>query len=576
MGKRAIPCNLSIEEQAAAWEEFDEFLDRQEEEMVLESMNHYLFYIPEKKGKIRECICTHANCGRFTMEKKYESGFFQHNHGAEISCPVCGGNVKLLALGKLHTFSSINDVKWDRMTICRAGKDGALLLMSGYAKRYFSWDDLRPYPEISWKAWTYLAPGKRMQWERIMMPIEQRRDGSWIWGYEWHESESVKEPFVPGGFDGHDGDSYFLCVEAITDSALRYCQLEEWMYQEAGVFMDVMQDPVREATKYLAAYTKYPTIEMAVKLGMGKAVTELVTNGKKNHRDLNWDATSIKDFLRLDKQNAKAFSKNGGNLEMLKSYHCLKKQNRVTNMQEFILMLIHAGGMEYAERLTEAAMRADCSIRSAVNYVEKHRCRFNTGEFLTMWIDYLNMARVLGYDLTRRDVALPKDLQNRHDAASETIRFQKIIADEKKYANFNKLLRKMYEFEYGDLCILIPGSVEDIVQEGKTLRHCVGGYAARHFDNKVTILFMRHKRKPNVPWITMEIVPRNTMRDNVIIKQIHGYQNELYKPSGGKKPARPSQKYKWFLDIWRNWVKAGSKRDKKGNPILPKNKEKTA
>ena len=134
----------------------------------------------------------------------------------------------------------------------------------------------------------------------------------------------------------------------------------------------------------------------------------------------------------------------------------------------------------------------------------------------------------------------------------------------------------MYEFEYGDLCIVVPGSVEDIVNEGKTLGHCVGGYAARHFDNKVTILFLRHKRKPSTPWITIEIIPRNNTKDNIVIRQIHGYRNELYKPSGGKKPARPGDKYKWFLDIWKSWVKAGSKRDKKGKPLLPKSKEKTA
>lgn len=316
-------------------------------------------------------------------------------------------------------------------------------------------------------------------------------------------------------------------------------------------------------------------MEMAVKLGMSKAVTELVCRGRKNHRDLNWDATTMQGFFRLNKQDAKAFVNSGGDLPLLRSYHTAKRRSMVGNMQEYTLLLNMAGGNEYAERLTDIAISADCTIRVAANYVKKFRSQHSCGEILTIWGDYLNMARILGYDLTRKDVSMPKDLQNRHDAASETIRYQKIAVDEKKHAAFNKYLRKMYEFEHGDLCIVVPGSVEDIVNEGKTLGHCVGGYAARHFDNKVTILFFRHKRKPSTPWITIEIVPRNNTKDNIVIRQIHGYRNELYKPSGGKKPARPGDKYKWFLDIWKSWVKAGSKRDKKGKPVLPKSKEKT-
>lgn len=573
MGKRTIPCNLTETEIASAWEEFDTWLDQQEEEMVAETMEHFLFYTTEYRGSKRECICTHSNCGKFEMWKRYEKEFFNHKHGDEISCPVCGKQVKLMAMGRFQNFGSLNDLKWKRVTICRTGNDGALLLLSGYAHRYFSWDDLKPVPEISWKAFTYLKPGKRMQWERVWMPTKEE-----YWAYQWQPRSSVMEPFQPGGWgwDHHDGDSWFLNTQAIDDSALKYCQLEEWMYQDSRVYMSGEDDPVRMATKYLAAYSQYPQIEMAVKMGLSKPVSELIRKGRKNHKDLNWKATTLPEFLRLNKPDAKAFLHSSGDFQVLISYHTAKKRDMVSNMQEFVTLLVHAGGLEYARRLTDVAMQADCTIRVAANYAGKIRCRMSTGEFLTLWKDYLNMAVILGYDMTRRDVVMPKNLQERHDAASETIRYQKVTVDEEKYKAFNTYLRKMYEFEFGDLCIMVPGSVEEIVAEGKTLKHCVGGYAARHFDNKVTILFMRHKRRPHVPWITMEILPRTTMKDNIIIKQIHGYKNELYQPSGGKKPARPSDKYRWFLDIWKAWVKAGSKRDKKGKPVLPKSKEKTA
>ena len=115
--------------------------------------------------------------------------------------------------------------------------------------------------------------------------------------------------------------------------------------------------------------------------------------------------------------------------------------------------------------------------------------------------------------------------------------------------------------------------------EGKTLKHCVGGYAARHFNDKVTILFLRHKRKPDTPFVTIEIIPRQKMTEKVSIRQIHGYQNEGYlrrMAEDQKYRHRPEYKFKWFIDMWRAWVTAGSKRDKNGNPILTEEKEKTA
>lgn len=582
MGSKLMPCNLTEEEKAAAWEEFGgELLTEEEAEMIGEVLPQYLFYTTRRRGEERECVCTHHFCGRFSMTKKDRPDFFRSGHGKEIRCPRCGAIVKLISLGRIRTFGKINSEPWARITICRSGRDGALMLMSGYVKREFWDEDLRPMPEVSWKTFTWLKPGKRMQWIRTWEPRDQDVCGHWWWDFQWNPAEGIKEPFQPffrGWYSGgSDGDSYFLNVDAISRSALRYCQVEEWYREEAGVHMDLEDTPVRNVVKYLAAYTAYPSMEMAVKLGLCGAATDLAVEGRKNFRDLNWDAQSIQSFLRLDKQDAKAFLNAGGDLKLLKAYHKARKTQITGNMQEFLSTLQAAGRPDLAERLVAAANKAGGTLRMAGNYVSK----FPEGidRVLTTWEDYLNMAHTLGYDMTRRDVTMPKDLQDRHDAASETLRYQRITVDERKYAAFNKQLRKMYEFQYGDLCIQVPGSVEEIVQEGKTLKHCVGGYAARHFANQVTILFLRHKRKPNTPFITIEIAPRKTMKEKVVVRQIHGYRNETYLPReyGGKVDrARPNVKYKWFLDIWKEWVKNGSRRDKDGKPVLPGNKEKTA
>ena len=568
-GRKCQRCNLSPEEQKEAWNEFDEYLTEQEEEQVIEVMDNYLFYHRDDNGKSRECICTHPDCGRFTMEKKYEKEFFSHTHGEEIKCPVCGGIVTLYSLGRVQNFSTINSKKWKRVTVCRTGADGALLMISGYVRRWFSFNDLRPIPDISWKAKTWLKIGKRMQWLR-----KPDYDGDCCqWRYKWMAESYVQEPFRPAMW-GEGGDSFVIGTDQIAASDMKYSQVEEWYKTSCAVWLDTGDDPVRNVIKYLAAYSAYPTIEMAVKLDMHQAATQLAVDGKKNAKDLNWNASSIQDFLRLNKQDAKEFVNVGGTMELLSGYHIASKQGVTKNMAEYIMLCNKVGGIQNGEKLSDLAIRCGCSIQKAVNYIMK--IQGPNRHVMTMWKDYLDMAQTLGYDLSRQDVIMPKDLQQRHDAAAETVKYRMKAADQKKHKALNTRLRKMYEFEYGDMCIVVPCDPDDIIQEGKVLHHCVGGYAARHFDEKLVILFLRHKRRPGVPFMTIELSHRAKKNSPVRLVQIHGYRNENYSPNGGKKPAKPEKKYAWFIDMWTQWLMEGSKRDKQGRPVLPEEKEKSA
>ena len=47
--------------------------------------------------------------------------------------------------------------------------------------------------------------------------------------------------------------------------------------------------------------------------------------------------------------------------------------------------------------------------------------------------------------------------------------------------------------------------MNEIVEEGSLLHHCVGGYAERHAHGKLHILFIRAADKPDVPYYTMEL-----------------------------------------------------------------------
>ena len=100
---------------------------------------------------------------------------------------------------------------------------------------------------------------------------------------------------------------------------------------------------------------------------------------------------------------------------------------------------------------------------------------------------------------------------------------------------------------------------EEIRAEGKWLHHCVGGYAGRHIEGKLTICFMRSVTDPGTPYVTIE------MQGDKII-QAHGYKNDVGKEG-------PRTVHKEFFDTWLAWVKAGSPRKKDGTPKIKKKKE---
>ena len=155
---------------------------------------------------------------------------------------------------------------------------------------------------------------------------------------------------------------------------------------------------------------------------------------------------------------------------------------------------------------------------------------------------------------------MPKDLRARHDTAAQTLQTEADDKAAKAYAKRLKMLREKYEFELDGLRVVVPETARQIVEEGKILQHCVGGYAARHIQGKTTILFLRRSRRPERSYITIEMCGTG----QTDIMQIHGYKNEVYRGS-----VSPRKRYGHFLAVWQSWLKAGSKRDRQGRPVLP-------
>lgn len=72
-------------------------------------------------------------------------------------------------------------------------------------------------------------------------------------------------------------------------------------------------------------------------------------------------------------------------------------------------------------------------------------------------------------------------------------------------------LRKRFYYEDGNFLIRPARNAEEIIMEGRILHHCVGGdtYLEKHNRETSIILFLRTAKEPEVPYITVEIAPKN-------------------------------------------------------------------
>ena len=101
-------------------------------------------------------------------------------------------------------------------------------------------------------------------------------------------------------------------------------------------------------------------------------------------------------------------------------------------------------------------------------------------------------------------------------------------------------------WEHDGICIRPAETPLELIREGSTLHHCVGRYSDSHARGRI-ILFVRHTRRPERSWYTLNI--------DVYSKkeiQLHGYGNEF---ANGKRLKIP-RRVREFVDLWEREVLA--------------------
>ena len=384
----------------------------------------------------------------------------------------------------------------------------------------------------------------------------------------------------PFNWSSQDGMTYSVIgAEELEESPIKYCQGKAWLEQHA------------EIVRFVHLAYAYPRqVEMLMKAEMEDVVWDRIERGVKHYTVLDWEAKDPKKSWKVPQQILREFlrthepaARKIGILELWKRENRKQKVSLEEADEAFPYLNANYGAIRLARKWGVDPIRL-------YRYLDgQNHCHVSA--MFQAWSDYVQLGEKQGLRLYRSDVIFPANLGEAHDAvvavrnvelarerAAEIAAIKRrekaaLEAAKKAEAEYADVLRPKLEAKYawdaGEFFIRAPESKQEIIDEGRKLQHCVGGYAERHTKGKTVILFMRRKAAPGEPWITIEM-------NGTEIKQIHGFRNEgLYSGTGRTAPD-PREEYRAFLAPWLEWLRRGSRREKDGTPIKPKTKKEVA
>lgn len=133
-----------------------------------------------------------------------------------------------------------------------------------------------------------------------------------------------------------------------------------------------------------------------------------------------------------------------------------------------------------------------------------------------------------------------RELQWMHDQYTDIANAQRYnnLKKDGRWDKFNKKRIEKYEKIGDEFEIIVPREPRDIINEGASLNHCVGGYLEFVASGYKTILFLRKVSEPDKSFYTIEVGNSN-------IIQIHGNHNKWL----GNNPEAIQFVIDWLKDV---------------------------
>ena len=461
-----------------------------------------------KKGGWRgTCFCCRQKVRAPDASDRFAQGKVSY-------CPECGMKVRnVLEGGALYAADTVENV----VTLQRGLEDGVLFLREWRLERdpTAQWEDIPRW--LKETARWMLRDSHVAKWQhetkyKVSMMQTERLSLA-----DWERMRNVT--------DVYDGGYYFYLPgswkELVAGTPLAYCPLPDFLAERGK--RKCKTDILRMAVDW----PRYPAVEKLYKAGYMRLVEERGWGFGKEHRyAVNWRADSIEGAVRFPRRLLKLLAPEDWTAECVQTVRSLWARVADGRFREAEIEPFLDSGMDLKK--VEAALgfapvgriaawldkqralekerfdRVEQERREAAKKGAAYYSRSFRDNMEEIFRDYLMDCVTLGLDLHDREVLLPKDLDAAH---RRTIAQVKHRANEAMRAEFHKRAEKLerWRYEAGGLLIRPAADADELIAEGASLHHCVGGYADRMADGETAIFFVRRSDAPEEPYYTLEL-----------------------------------------------------------------------
>lgn len=446
--------------------------------------------------KVTDCYCT-------ACHTRYEDNVNDpkcYKHKRDGICANCGALVEYRQMdrGRSTYYRRMNFAVFE-------GEGDFVRIACIVAEATFLDGELEP--DVNWYTVTRyeLQPGQAQQFWRHYSTEDKK--------YIWSKKKSRPiEPNFASGFFTRDSNYHLINHDVVQHSFLRY------------LFKDEEQLPSLYI-QWLCRYAEHPQLEYFLHGGLTILARKYVEQnlyynaGGSPFRSIrfNWRSNDLKKVLHLDKPELNYFIDTAG--EYYPAYinwrkHFFKGKTPAETIKYFAEF---KNSYKYIEEIEK---KTGIDRKKIMDYTLKRMNNQGSTFFLICYRDYINECIELKYDLKSDSISMPRDLFAMHERTSHIVAAirDKQENDKLEISNQKRQGLEVIDMELG-LELRLPRSVKEIADEGAALSHCVGGYANRHAEGKLTIAFLRTLGHPERPYYTMEI------SNDLHIVQCRGYRN---------------------------------------------------
>jgi hypothetical protein len=444
----------------------------------------YLFIKNVGSGKIGHCTKCH---NEFELGENYK-------HNSYGICPACNAKlqVKLDRYGKKNCMNDACFYYFEKSII-----DPKIVICKGYyVTREYDEDYKKPVTD-------YLLEAIYIFTDKIGKMIKLNYSN--FYGERWSEKKTV--------FDFNQGwlapKMCYISRESI------------WKATEGTRFQYIPEDLFKgyiSTIKIFEQFSKYPWLEQIYKMGFKEIVWDKL-NGNPLYYCINYKGKDTNKILKLSRKDIKEIIKSGISItsRKLALYQSAVKDNKNIDPIE-IDRIEHKYGYHFF-RLKEILKYTTFSRASQYLDKQSSKSESNSNNIVTIWADYLQNAIELRYNMKDEHVIFPKSVKDAHDYTVTQVKVSADTLTNEKIRKRALALNEKYYFKSGKFFIKAAESVQELINEGSALKHCVAtNYTKPYAIGSTNILLLRESKNPEKPFYTMEL-----KGDSII--QLHGLRN---------------------------------------------------